>query len=148
MQTSRAFHAGLVVVSIAVAACASSVQRLDLTPVQLAGSSEPRGIDRTANQILAADLREVQGYTAADAVRQLRPSFLRFRLAKSMSSGPVLPSVFLDGRFAGGIDVLSSIPIAPVLEIRYVAASEAKSLYGSYCACDAGIIAVRTRVGR
>ena len=148
MQTSHAFQAGLVVVFLAVAACASSVQTLGLSPEPLAGSEEPRGIARTDNQILAADFRDVQGHTAADAVRQLRPSFLRSRGVTRMGSGPVFPAVFLDGRFAGGIDVLSTIPIAPVLEIRYVSASEAKSQYGSFCACDAGIIAVRTRVDR
>jgi hypothetical protein len=59
----------------------------------------------------------------------------------------VPPSVYLDGRFAGGPEALGRIPLAVVIEIRYLIAMAAKSEFGSYCPCDAGVILVRTGAG-
>jgi hypothetical protein len=54
--------------------------------------------------------------------------------------------VYVNGRYAGGANVLSLIPLRVLIEIRYLDAVAAKSLFGSYCPCDAGAILVRTRL--
>jgi hypothetical protein len=121
---------------------AGQVMRVDVSPMN--GGFEPPRRERPSDVILPAEIRAIQANTAADAVRQLRPEFLR-SVPTSMFFKAPAPSVYLDGRYAGSLDVLSTIPVAPIVEIRYVTASAAKSAFGSYCACDGGVILVRTR---
>lgn len=105
---------------------------------------DARRLGRRFDQIPMSELRAVQGATVADAVRQLRPEFLRTSPQRTIGGQPMMPSVYLDGRPAGTLDVLHTIPLAPVTDIQYLPPITAKSMFGSYCACDGGVILVRT----
>ena len=132
------------VVLLLLSACVHTPPDTDLITADLL---EPPRRGRPSDQILPSELRLVSGRTAADAVRQLRPEFLRVAPTRTINGQPVLPSVYLDGRPAGGLDALGTIPLLPVVEIRYVTAVAAKSVFGSYCDCAGGVIVVRTRAG-
>ena len=123
-----------------IAAC-TPVVRYDATSAVLLRTADERRGDR----IVAAELRGASGWTAFDAVRQLRPEFLRSESPRTFGSGPTPPSVYLDGRHVGGLEVLATISLDPVIEIRRLASGAAKNMFGSYCKCDGGVILVRTR---
>ena len=130
---------------IAAAACGPAVRhRAETAPASLEVFEPPRG--GKAGQITPSDLAKVRGTTAADAVRELRPEFLRPGGRRiTPSSSPDGPSVYVDSRHAGGTDALSLIPLGAIVEVRYLDPVAAKGLFGSYCPCDAGVILVRTR---
>jgi hypothetical protein len=108
---------------------------------------EPLGDGRAGDRIVPGDLAKVRGTTVADAVRQLRPEFLRAGGRRmSHPASPATPSVYVNGRYAGGGDVLGLIPLSVLIEIRYLDAVAAKGVFGSYCPCDGGAILVRTRL--
>ena len=119
------------------------VLHVDVSPTN--GGFEPPRRERPSDVILPSEIRAIQANTAADAVRQLRPEFLRSTPTNAFSTTPALPSVYLNGRYAGPLDILSTIPVGPIVEIRYARTAAAKSVFGSYCACDGGVILVRTR---
>lgn len=74
---------------------------------------------------------------AYQAVQNLRPAWLR---ARGMT-GP--PAIFLDGRRHGEVQSLRDISAGNVVEIRFIGAADATTLYGT--GYTAGIIAVDTR---
>jgi hypothetical protein len=93
----------------------------------------------TADEIAArADLP-----TALDAVRRLRPEFLRHRGATSMrTAAPDPVIVYLNGVNAGGIGILEQIRAIDVIEIRYVNGRDATTRYGT--GHGGGVLEVRT----
>jgi hypothetical protein len=107
--------------------------------------ADPAGQESAGDQIGPAQLLKVQGTTAADAVRQLRPEFLRAGRRANDATPSQAPSIYADGRYAGAVDVLSLIPLRLVTGIRYLDPVAAKSLFGSFCPCGGGVIYVRTR---
>jgi len=108
-----------------------------------AATPDARASRGSALRISAGDLSSVPATSALDAVRRLRPEFLT--PTDRRSGRPVSPSVYQNDRYIGGVDQLELIPLAPLVEIRWLSAVEAKNVYGSYCACDNGVIAVRTK---
>jgi hypothetical protein len=105
------------------------------------GASEFLETGRSSDRLGGKDFKAVQGTSAADAVRELRPEFL---MPRGQPAGPARPSVFVNGQYTGEADVLGLIGLAEVMEIRYVSAMAAKSQFGSQCRCDGGVILVRT----
>jgi hypothetical protein len=108
---------------------------------------EPPKDGSARDRIVLGDLAKVRGTTAADAVRQIRPEFLRAggrRMSRPTSAAT--PSVYVNGHYAGEADVLGLIPLRVLIEIRYLDAVAAKTLFGSHCPCDGGAILLRTRL--
>jgi hypothetical protein len=98
------------------------------------GDSAPRG---TANRIIFEELEPVQQLDAFDAVRRLRPMWLRSR-------GGASPQVLIDGnRQPGGFDALRSIRSSEIQEMRFMSASDATTRFGT--GFDGGAILVTTR---
>jgi hypothetical protein len=91
------------------------------------------------------ELQRVDGTTALEAVRQLRPEFLRGHARSRQTGQPNRPAVYINTRHEGGVDVLGTIPLVSVVEIRYLDPVMAKGLFGSYCSCEAGVIQLRVR---
>ena len=116
---------------------------LDVSPTNT--GFEPPRRERPSDVILPTEILAMRANTAADAVRRLRPEFLRSTPTNTFSKAAAFPNVYLNGHYAGPLDMLSTIPAAPIVEIRYVTTSAARSAFGSYCACDGGVILVRTR---
>ena len=90
--------------------------------------------------------RELSGEThqnAYVAVERLRPLFLRARPGTGDARGePRTISVFIDGDFAGDLNVLRSIPVRDIESIRRVQPSMAYATLGSLHMADE-IIMVR-----
>jgi hypothetical protein len=124
------------------AGCATQRPTPVLTPndgLARAGSSRPSSV------IPRSELSTVNGVTARDAVRQLRPQFLEASQPATLKGQRVYPSVYVENRPFAGIESLDAIPLAALEEVRFLKPSEAKSVYGPGCACDAGVIVLRMR---
>ena len=79
------------------------------------------------------------------AVERLRPLFLQPRPgAGDVRGEPRTISVFIDGDFAGGLDVLRSIPVRDIESIRRVQPTLAYAAIGSLHMADE-ILMVRLR---
>ncbi|MGH7636336.1 MAG: hypothetical protein ACREOK_01690 [Gemmatimonadaceae bacterium] len=55
------------------------------------------------------------------------------------------PAVYVNGQHVGGVDALEIIAIGMVIEVRHLDAIAAKSMFGSYCPCERGVILVQMR---
>jgi hypothetical protein len=97
-----------------------------------------------SDRLLGAELRNAQGVSAADAIRQLRPHFLRAN-SRNGNAVSAAPAVYVNGQHVGGVDALDLIAIGMLIEVRHVDAVAAKSMFGSYCPCERGVILVQMR---
>ena len=129
---------------ISTAACGAAATRTGARPRPQPGAVElPTGVS-IRDRISAAELKSVGG-TTADAVRVLRPEFLRARDPHSgAGESETTPSIYVNGRYAGEAHVLALIPLDVVVEVYYVGAIAAKGMFGSHCPCDRGVIFVVT----
>ena len=93
----------------------------------------------TADEI--AERNDIQ--TAYDAIRRLRPAFLRVRGSRSGQSGSDALKFYIDNMAETDPDVLKSLPATAVLEIRRLSASEATFRYGGDH--PQGAIVIKTR---
>lgn len=111
------------------------------------GSAQRQGgPTRDRNVLTAMELARVPVETAYDAIQRLRPEFLRSRGKLSLDDpSPPLPVVYVDDMQMGGLDVLRTIRVADVHEIRYYSAADATTRYGT--GHVSGVIAVITRRG-
>jgi hypothetical protein len=117
---------GLVVVAwatlalVAVAACASGAQR-----GERATSPDP-------DVLLGDEIQTTTAVTARDAVRQLRPHWLRRRGPISLRNPNAdAVVVYLDGVRLGGPESLRTIGASSVLMIRHLNASDATTRFGA-----------------
>jgi hypothetical protein len=123
VRGSRSFIA-LLALALGTSGCASGG----------GGSSTPRG---STTHIIESELQSMQQLSVYDAIGRLRPNWLRSR------SG-VQPAVMMDGnRQAGGMDVLRSLRVVDVQELRYMSASDATTRYGT--GFDGGAILVTSK---
>jgi hypothetical protein len=110
----------ILVLSLVLSACASSGSR------SAGAASSPRNVI-TAEQIAAAGRS-----SAYEVVQQLRPEWLRGRGATSITNTEAgLPVVFLNTARQGSIDVLRSMTLPEIREIRYHTGPEATQLFGT-----------------
>ena len=79
-----------------------------------------------------------------EAIMRFRPEFLRGRAAPGLSDpAGASPTVYLNGVRQGGADMLRTIPVGAVLEIRYLTPAVGSEQFGRYH--NGGVISVRTR---
>ncbi len=99
---------------------------------------------------LTSDEIELSGVlTVSDGVRRLRPEFVRPRVVPGSLGGTLQgPVVYIDGGYAGGLDVLDRVLLDELQDIRLIRAAQAQSWWGASCRCAAGVIHVRTRRAR
>jgi len=79
---------------------------------------------RQANVITAEELSGVAQLDCLQAIQRLRPDWLRTRTS-------AFPAIFVDGRESLSSDVLQSVPVANVQEIRFLAARDATTRFGT-----------------
>lgn len=142
--------AGLLAVSTACASArpASSSPSTFGIRQQGALSDGPRA-DAPSDVITAADLQSVAAANTGEAVRRLRPSFVRPNaIPGNMDGALATPSVYVDGSYLGGLEALELLLIDEVNEIRFIRANAAKNWWGSSCPCSVGVIHVRTKHAR
>lgn len=114
---------------LVLAACATSV----------GGSA--RG---ARNVITAQEIATTTAQDAYDVIARLRPRWLQSRGAASIRDpAPQLPVVYVDRIRMGGLEVLRTLNITDILELRYYSASDATTRYGTDHA--GGVIEVYTR---
>jgi hypothetical protein len=109
--------------------------------------AEPSRFGSSSDKLAVDELLAAHATSTPEAVRRLRPEFLRPVLLPTPDAGTVAtyPSVYLNGVYAGGVEALETVPLQVVEEVRFVRAAQAKDWWGSYCPCNAGVIAVRTK---
>lgn len=119
-----------VVVLVVVSSCT-------LPPVPQAGLAP-----RQSGVLSEASIANADGSTAYDVVARLRPSVV------AVNSGQLFaPTVYLDGLRLGGISEMQLIPAAGLVQVRFLSATEAYSLYG-WQAGRGGAIVLTTKRGR
>jgi hypothetical protein len=101
---------------------------------------------RTSSDIITAeDLRDGNFRDVYQAVERLRPQFLRSRGTVSARGGNEgsFPVVCVDEQRLGALSSMRGLPVENVREIRYVAARDATTRWGT--GYTAGVILVVTR---
>ena len=121
MKTARIAGLGVFFVALAILlACAARTQ------------TSPGERSSSRNRITASELLDVHASSAYDAVRQLRPQWLRPRGVRSLSSSEVvLPAVYMDNAAVGDLAVLQDIEIGDLAEIRYISGPDATTRWGT-----------------
>ena len=99
----------------------------------LAGCATTGGPRPADSDVLTrAEIDESGAETALDAVRRLRPRYLRGRTLVSVTYPQAsLPIVYVNGLFRGGLSSLGSILVHDIEEIRYVNPSDATTRWGT-----------------
>jgi hypothetical protein len=111
------------------------------------GTGGPRTAS-SSNVITAEELNGVVELNTLDAIRRLRPNWLRARAAASptfVGPGEVQqPALRMDGVLSDDLGQLRDLPVRDVQEIRFLSATDATTLYGT--GYVNGLIDVRTRL--
>jgi hypothetical protein len=87
--------------------------------------------------ITQEEIAEVTAATAMDVVRRLRPAWLRVR------TGGDEAVVYIDRTRRGGLELLRSLVVEVVLEMRYMSPSDATTRFGT--GHRGGVILVTTK---
>ena len=108
-------------------------------------TSQPEPTPRTSADVLGyVEMQSAPVNNAHEAVVRFRPEFLKRRADRSIGDPTEsAPVVYLDGVRQGGTEMLNSIPVGSIVEIRYLTSIAASAQLGRYH--PAGVIAVRTR---
>jgi len=115
-----------VIATLAVAACMALGLSLGVT----ACASTSGGDSGDRDLITADQLAELQNMTAYDAIRRLKPTWLRKRGTDSFRGVPGLVVMVNEVR-QGGVSVLNSYQIRDVEQIRYLDPRSATMKYGT-----------------
>jgi GDP-D-mannose dehydratase len=117
---------------------------LVITLTACASTGEPRAPRASRNVLTYEEISRSNASTAFEAIRQLRPEYLRTRGAQSVQNPSAeYAVVYVNGVRAGDLGMLHSIRATDIQEVRYMNASEATTRYGTGHA--GGVIEVRTR---
>jgi hypothetical protein len=99
---------------------------------------------RGSSSLECAEIQSARVDNAYEAVMRFRPEFLRPRgAAAATDPSGAAPMVYVDGVKQGGPEMLRTIPVAAIGEIRYLSATAASDRFGPLY--PGGVIAVRTR---
>lgn len=104
------------------------------------------GTHARANVITAAELASAGAAETIDAVRRLRPSFLRGSVRVTRVSPEI--AVYVNDQYDGDVGSLTTIPLRVIQEIVFLEPVEAHVRFGPWCPCANGALLVTTRTGR
>jgi hypothetical protein len=103
-------------------------------------------LEQDRDFITSAELAHSNAASMHEAIRHLRPHFLRTRGPSSVLNPSLMePAVIVDQTFLGGIQALTDIQLKEVQAVRYLPAWDATTRYGSGYAN--GVIEVTTWLG-
>ena len=124
---AKSFFVATLALTVGLAGCASG-----------GASSSANGARRgSSTRITQAELEPVMQLDIFDAIRRLRPNWLRSR-------GGQAPAVIIDGSpQMGGLDVLRSYQSADIEMLEYMSSSDATNRFGT--GYQGGAILVTTR---
>lgn len=122
---------------------ARTVVRLALLTF-LIGCGAMSGPRRGSSEVLTREeIRTSSATTAYELLQQLRPQFLRSRGAMGVQDPrPVYPIVYLNDIRHGSLDILRSIGVEEILDVRFIGAADATTRWGTGHA--GGVILIRT----
>ena len=132
--------------------CLAVVAVLCLPACRTAQSTQPVSLDasapltsgRASDALACGEIRSARVDDAYEAVMRFRPEFLRPSGAPAAADpGGAAPVVYVDDVRQGGPEMLRTIPVTAIVEIRYLGATTAADRFGPLYA--GGVIAVRTR---
>ena len=87
---------------------------------------------RNSNLITTEEVLGTSAKDAFEAVQLLRPQWLRTRGVSSPTSLEAIEvAVYVNGSRYGSVENLRGVPAANVVEIRYLSATDATTLYGT-----------------
>jgi hypothetical protein len=112
----------------------SSISIIALALVMASCSSAGTGSasSRNSNVVTIAELAELDYLTGLEAVRRLRPNWLRVRGQSTFSrQGSAGIRLYVDGRPHDDISELGRIPATDILEMRFLNGREATTRYGT-----------------
>lgn len=120
---------------------------LVLAVVAPLGCATPRsGTKPSAERdlLLAEEIERTSATSAYDAVRQLRPEWLR-RRGRSSIQNPTAEVlvIYLDGTRLGAVQTLRSIAVGSIFEIRHLDGTDATTRFGTGHA--GGALLIRTK---
>lgn len=114
-----------------------------LAVVVLTGCGSTGETRRGSGTITSEELAAVSASDCFEAVRTLRPQWLRARAAPTPRDPNPTPRVVVDGTARGDLSELTLISVSDVESIRLISARDATTRFGTGFA--AGAIEVRTR---
>lgn len=98
----------------------------------------------TRNVITADEIASTTARDAYEVIERLRPRWLQSRgVASFRDAAPQLPVVYVDRIRIGGLEVLRTLNVTDIVELRFYSASDATTRYGTDHA--GGVIEVYTR---
>ena len=136
------FHRFLsLILALGISACASSAG------ASLGGGSETASAASRGNSrlIVRAQLDELAGRTAYEAVENLNRRWTQPQRGSSFAAGQHFARVVVDGSPRGELDELRRITSDDVESMRYLSAPDATTKYGT--GYPGGVIEVTTRRG-
>lgn len=130
--------------SILVAGCATTAAPrigLDVASATGGASGRPRAVGTV---VTSSDLVSTNERWTVDAVRRLRPEFLRGSARGPQTGRPEI-ALYLNSAYVGDVSLLNSIPLAEIREIAFLHPVEARVQFGPTCACANGALLIATR---
>lgn len=122
IKTKTAFWAILGVVLLASVGCSTG-----------GGGGESEAVtSSTRNLITEADLEGMDQLSAYEAIRRLKPTWLRYR-GQSVLLGPGREGlrIYVDGTYFGDAETLGNLRVQNVQEIRFLDARQATLRFGT-----------------
>jgi hypothetical protein len=139
--------AGVVIVGAAGCLATPASQSVLLRERRIVGNEPPRS-GAPSDVLTASELMVGGVMTVGDGVRRLRPEFVRPAFVPgSLTGAAISPTVYINGGYGGGIEILDRVLLEEVEDIRFIRASQARGWWGPSCPCAAGVIHVRTKRG-
>jgi hypothetical protein len=119
---------------LALIACTSPAGSVRLQGTSITKKADSIAGARTSDVLTGDEIRGGSGDlaygNAYDAIMRLRTSYLRATVPVKGSLQIVPPAVFINGTFHGGADVLRTLNVSVIDEIRFVRSAEAMFRYG------------------
>ncbi len=109
------------------------------------GTGATRPASGGRNLILRSELQGANFTNVYDAVRRLRPRWLRSRGTTSTRDTAPVMAVFIDNVRSGGVERLESLPIDRVEQVRYLSPTDATTRWGTNMTLDAIEVIMRRR---
>ena len=139
-RTTRSCLRVVIPALVALGACRTA------RPVRTASmyAISPLSSGRGSDALGCGEIGSARVDNAYEAVIRFRPEFLRPRgAAAATEADGGAPVVYVDDVRQGGPEMLRTIPVAAIVEIRYLSATAASDRFGPLY--PGGVIAVRTR---
>lgn len=133
---------------LACAACAAAYDpSIDPTPQPLPVTKVEESVRPRSELLTAAELVKSGTQWTSEGVRRLRPEYVRPTMILNGNNEVVrvTPSVFLNGMYTGGLEVLDLIPLESVVEVRFYRPSRGYDVWGLSCRCSGGAIDIKTK---